>query len=449
VINSYTEYFEFIENPFKRTPDTQFYFLSKSHKSALEVLQYLMASDDEFAMLTAPSGYGKTVLLRIFASQLPANVKIVSISFPYMQPKELLFAVLEDLNIDYDPQMSTNALYSKFRDFLLKQHENGSHVVLVLEEAQDISDETLEALRILSNLETDKKKLLKIIISGQPEMKNRLYKLGDLKQRVALVAEIGTLVRDETMDYINHYLAIAGGKKLSISKNLANIIWAETKGNPRLVNMLMERALVAAFMDKSPTIRRVHVESAAKSINMLYESTSPSGVSLPLSKLFIPAMMLVLLGAGGYIAYDKLFATNSPRQLVYDDPQPVQPTPPPIVITPDPEPVTPDPIVEPDPVEPDPIVDPVLSDPIEPVVVEPVVPTLPEGWYGIGNRAMVRRSANSLNVRATPSTDGARVGGILGGQVIVVIDETEDWIKLDLNATTQGWVIKTYMEHVE
>jgi hypothetical protein len=323
-------------------------------------------------------------------------------------------------------------------------------------------------LRILSNLETDKDKLLKIIIAGQSQMKNRLYKLGDLKQRIALITEIGGLAQDETADYINHYLDIAGGKKLTVSKNLANTIWEATGGTPRLVNMLMERALVAAFMDKADGIKRIHVESAVKSMNMLnVRVDSPERPAL--KKILAVAGAVLALAGGSFAAYNVLGNSSTKPPVVIVDATPAQDTPTepiaeqpvatdPVVAmvdnntTADNQTTTADPAIDtPDvldnttaPVETPPVVVDNQTTIVEPAPVTPPTPVLAEGMYGVGNVAVVR--TNSLNVRAIPSTNGRALGSVKGGQELVVKEENQDWIKFDFNANTEGWVHKDYLQ---
>ncbi len=270
-MEAFSKFFGFNEDPFKRTPDIEFYYPTKMHEEALDTLKYTLESDEPFAVLTGEPGTGKTITIRKFISDLPENIVVAYILFPSLTPSELFMAILEDFKVKADPEMTKNALFSKFRDFLVNIKTEGKKAVIIIDEAQNLPSETLEELRILSNLETEKEKLLKIILAGQPELTSKLDKdnLRQLKQRITLYAYLSNIPESEIKNYINSHLVKAGRSSIRVQAKVVKSIAKITKGNPRLINTLMERTMVAAFLDNSYTITNEHLDSAMASVNTI------------------------------------------------------------------------------------------------------------------------------------------------------------------------------------
>ncbi|NPA52470.1 MAG: AAA family ATPase [Aquificae bacterium] len=304
-MGSFIEFFGLKDDPFKITPDIEYFFLSQFHQEALISLNYLLKSGEGFAVIVGEPGTGKTITLRKFIHDLPENVEYAYILFPNLSPEEMLKAILEDFGLTdevKDKNLSKNKLLSILRDFLISKKNENKKVLVIIDEAQNLPVETLEELRILSNLETDKEKLLQIIMSGQPELENKLDspQLRQLKQRITLYVRFRNLHFDEMVNYITYRLAKAGNMNLEIDKRAYKLVYKYSKGNMRLINLIMERTLMAAYVDGSPTIKPQHVESAAESLNMI-EKTSKNKAIIAVSIILI--LILIVAGIVGYTKY--------------------------------------------------------------------------------------------------------------------------------------------------
>ncbi len=277
-MDNYLSFFNLNEDPFKITPDVEYFFMSPIHHEALMSLNYLLSSGEGFSVIIGEPGTGKTITIRKFINDLPENVEYAYILFPNLSPEEMFKAILEDFGIPYDDTSSKNKLFSKLKDFLIEKRKEGKKVLIIIDEAQNLPIETLEELRILSNLETEKDKLIQFILLGQPELENKLEspQLRQLKQRITLMVKFRNLNRDEITNYIVYRLAKAGNTRLNIDPSVYKYLYTLTNGNLRKVNILMERALMAAFVENSFTITKKHVQKAENSINNTEEETENS-----------------------------------------------------------------------------------------------------------------------------------------------------------------------------
>ncbi len=317
--NSLLEFFGFDEDPFKITPDIDFFFNSKSHRDVLMALEYIYHSEEGFIVIVGEPGTGKTITIRKFLSQVPENVEYAYILFPNLSPEELLYAIIEDFGIKVPSQNITkNKLFSILKDFLVKKKKEGKKVFIIIDEAQNLSIETLEELRILSNLETEKEKLLQIILVGQPELEEKLNspELRQLKQRITIFVKLGSLSKEEVENYINYRLSKAGNSSVKITKKAINEVYKLSNGIPRIINQIMERALMSAFVNKETVIDKKHVIQAKESLN-LDETTGGAGMfKLVLTKI----VLVVLLGGIFFLANYFLFiksSENTPSKKIY------------------------------------------------------------------------------------------------------------------------------------
>lgn len=253
----YCQFYGLKEKPFNVTSDPAFFFFSRKHKEALAHLTYGVAQRKGIIVITGEIGTGKTTLCRFFLNQLEKNVKTAFILNPYLPEIQLLEAIVNDFGIVVRDK-SRLSLISEFNKFLLSESECGNNVVLIIDEAQNLKIHQLEQVRLLSNLETQKSKLLQIILVGQPELNRKLdlYDLRQLQQRITVRYHITPLDKDEVIRYIEHRLSIACGsvEKIQFSEEALKMIYDFSCGVPRLINIICDRALLAAFVDDTHKI---------------------------------------------------------------------------------------------------------------------------------------------------------------------------------------------------
>jgi general secretion pathway protein A len=252
----YCKFYGLKERPFNVTSDPAFFFLSKKHKEALSHLLYGASQRKGLIVLTGEIGTGKTTLCRFFLNQLSKEVKTAFILNPNLSQLELLYAIVNDFGIK--PQARTRlSMTWELNKFLMKESETGNNTVLIIDEAQSLRPSLLEQLRLLSNLETDKDKLLQVILVGQPELSDKLnlYGLRQLKQRVMVKFHISPLEADEVKEYIQHRLNVAGcADQVRFSQEAIQFISDFSCGTPRLINMICDRALLAGFVAEARDI---------------------------------------------------------------------------------------------------------------------------------------------------------------------------------------------------
>ena len=245
----YLEHFGLRELPFNITPDTSFFFASGSYQEALNTLLIAARTGEGFMKVTGEVGTGKTLLCRKFMASLGDTFKVAYIPNPYLEPHSLLLALAEELRIEIaDP--SQHHLLKSLTQALVDFAGQGKQVVVCLDEAQAMPLETMEALRLLTNLETEKRKLLQVVIFGQPELEDKLNQqsIRQLKQRITFDYRLDALTRDELHYYLNHRLIVGGYQGGRLFSPLA--LWVmhrKTGGVPRLINIVAHKALLASF----------------------------------------------------------------------------------------------------------------------------------------------------------------------------------------------------------
>ncbi|MBC2716018.1 MAG: AAA family ATPase [Desulfobacteraceae bacterium] len=245
----YNHFFGFKERPFKLVPNPDYLFLSKSHEEALAHLRYAVTDGEGFVEIIGEIGTGKTMLCRTFLESLSADTESAYIFNPRMDAVDLLKAINDEFSIPSDHH-STKALIDALNSFLIEKKAAGKNVILLIDEAQNLSKEVLEQIRLLSNLETTKDKLLQIILVGQPELGEMLdsYELRQLGQRISLSCRLHPLTYSETKQYIAHRIHVVSQKSAAVfSKSAIRRIYKFSRGIPRLINMACDRSLLTAY----------------------------------------------------------------------------------------------------------------------------------------------------------------------------------------------------------
>ena len=264
----YNNYFGFQETPFSIAPNPHFLYLSDRHREALAHLLYGVQGNGGFILLTGEVGTGKTTVCRSLLEQLPSEVDTAFIINPRLTVLELLAAICDDLGIKYPKKAGLKELIDKLSHFLLSSMENGRKTLLIIDEAQNLSPEVLEQLRLLTNLETNETKLLQIILIGQPELLELLSRneLRQLNQRITARFHLQALNKQEVGEYIAHRLSVARGKGDLFSPASIKKIFKLSGGIPRLINLLCDRSLLGAYAGNSLSVNPSIVNQAAKEI---------------------------------------------------------------------------------------------------------------------------------------------------------------------------------------
>jgi general secretion pathway protein A len=264
----YCELFQLTEPPFRLTPDPQFLFASKQHARAKAYMESTIWLADGFVVITGDIGSGKTTLIESFLADLPQDIVLAHISQTQLSPVEFLQTLLVEFGFKPFRKRKVELL-SMIKDYMVEQYAAGKKILLIIDEAQNLSRKVLEEVRLLSGLELRKEKLLRIIIAGQPELSHKLDspRLQQLTQRVRLRFHLGALSKRETHEYITHRLDVAGAKGRKIFEPAAcDIVFRYTGGVPRLVNILCDTAMLCAFAEERTQIDEGLVKAAVEEL---------------------------------------------------------------------------------------------------------------------------------------------------------------------------------------
>jgi general secretion pathway protein A len=265
----YASHFGLTERPFSLAPDPRYLFLSAGHREALAHLLYGIGEGGGFVQLTGEVGTGKTTVCRALLDQLPPEVDVAMIFNPRLTSHELLATICEELHVGYPPgTKSLKALVDALSHALIEAHAHGRRTVLIIDEAQNLSMEVLEELRLLTNLETTEHKLLQVILIGQPELAAVLARpqLRQLAQRVTARYHLWPFSMRETYAYIHHRMKVAGQEKAIFTANAVRIAHQRAGGVPRLINSICDRALLGAFSKNRSRVSARIVRRAATEV---------------------------------------------------------------------------------------------------------------------------------------------------------------------------------------
>ena len=264
----YLEHFGLNQKPFSIAPDPSFIYLSEKHREALAHLMYGLESDGGFVLITGEVGTGKTTLLRNLIAQVPKNQDVAFILNPRLTVRELLESLCDELGIDYpiESTLSIKQYIDRLNRHLLQTHSLNRSTVMIIDEAQNLSPAVLEQIRLLTNLETNERKLLRIILIGQPELGKTLdrHELRQLAQRITARYHLEALDRDDIHAYVAHRMRICGVSVEVFTRSARRLIYRQTQGIPRLINVLCDRCLLGAYVGGTHRVNRPIVARAAK-----------------------------------------------------------------------------------------------------------------------------------------------------------------------------------------
>ena len=300
----YLQHYRLKELPYSLTPDTSFFMSRAGYRDALNVLLVALRSGEGFMKVVGEVGTGKTLLCRTLLRSLEGEFVCAYLPNPYLRPASLLLSIADELRIEYPKRASQHQMLRLINEGLLNFHAEGKRVVVCMDEAQAVPLQTLESLRLLTNLETEKTKLLQVVLFGQPELDKVLDdpSIRQLRQRITFSYDLQPLNREGVEEYIQHRLTVAGydGPKVFEPKALDELARA-SRGVPRLINILAHKALMAAFGEGELRVSRAHARAAIADTDDAQMASAPGGrwaaVRQWFRQLFSGGTALLVLGA--------------------------------------------------------------------------------------------------------------------------------------------------------
>jgi len=303
----YLYHFGIRELPFTLTPNTQYFFGLPSHKKAIEVLTTAMNSGEGFIKVTGEVGTGKTLICRKLLNELDSKFVTAYIPNPYLSPGELRRAVASELNVELSDGGDQQEFSQRIQKRLIEIRKSKRAAVLIIDEAQALPDESVEALRLMTNLETESQKLLQVVLFGQPELNEKIaqVKLRQLRQRITFSYNLEQMDADQIYQYVRHRLRVAGheGKEV-FSRKVCKALRKASRGTPRIVNVLCHKALMLAYGEGVGIVSEKHIKTAVKDTEAAF----------PISKLnwaswLVPSAAVALLAIA--VAYTDLPHTDT------------------------------------------------------------------------------------------------------------------------------------------
>jgi MSHA biogenesis protein MshM len=299
----YQDHFGLRELPFTITPDTSFFFAHSSHQEALNTLLVAVRSGEGFIKVIGEVGTGKTLLCRKFLSALDHKDFVTAyLPNPYLQPMTLLLAIADELGLSYPTDVTQHQLLKLLTRYLIDTYAGRRRVVVCLDESQAIPLETLESLRLLTNLETERRKLMQVVLFGQPELDGRLGQpsVRQLKQRITFTCELKPFNLEEVEFYLAHRLGVAGYRGPALFTPAAvKRLYKASRGVPRLINILAHKSLLAVFGEGEREITERHVKTAASDT----ESLAPRASWRARLFRYVAALVATLLISAGTLVW--------------------------------------------------------------------------------------------------------------------------------------------------
>ncbi len=302
----YLSYFGLTDNPFSIAPNPDYLFMSTRHKQALAHLSFGLQESGGFVMLTGEVGTGKTTVSRKLMQDLSDDTQTALILNPSLSALELLATVCDELSISYDQSSATLKTFTdKILSKLASNHQSGINTVLIIDEAQHLLPEVLEQLRLLTNLETNREKLLKVVLIGQPELQQLLRRneLRQLAQRITARYHLLPLTQDEVALYVEHRLKVANLEQSPFTKSAITLLFSISGGIPRVINLLCDRAMSLGYSLQRPFIDYQTMVSA--SFQVLGEDIVMQGQRNVWRRMYIIGFLLALaagIAAGAFYA---------------------------------------------------------------------------------------------------------------------------------------------------
>jgi len=311
----YEQFYGLKERPFSLSPDPKFFYLSEGHREAIEHLHYALIQKEGFVLLTGDIGTGKTTICRVLLEKYQKEYKVAFVVNPMLSEEELLKYIVQDFGI-ISSGHTKKELIDDLNKFLLEQLTLGISCILIIDEAQNLPLELLEQIRILSNLETEKEKLLQIILIGQAELNIKLSQLEQLNQRISVRYYLKPLKYKEVTSYIYHRLTVAGASGgITFTKGAMKQIFKFSKGIPRLINLICDRALLAGYTSKTTRITKALVNRAAKSLGKEGEIIYASPTFFKRKIVMALAMASFLLGVALSFTFHDWLSEMIPYRL--------------------------------------------------------------------------------------------------------------------------------------
>lgn len=266
----YLNFYKFKEDPFGITPDPDFFYPSKWHTEALQSMEYLIKKGEGFMLLTGEPGTGKTTLIRTFLKKFINDLSPIVIYNSSLNPVEflkMLASTMSKESIDKDDKVE---LLTILKDEFMRRKSSGIGNLIIIDEAQDLPDETLIEIKHLSNIETEKEKLLHFILLAQPYFEEKLARkeYTQFAQRISLKVRLFNFDRDEVDSYIKFRLQRAGEAPVNFERGAIKLIYKASKGIPRLINLICSRALMVGYLESSYTIKKSHIKTVIKHLNL-------------------------------------------------------------------------------------------------------------------------------------------------------------------------------------